>query len=88
MYGNAMYEVARQRVAEQQRDARTARQAREQRAAARASRRAKKRAQEAIATPAIPDFAHEMFDGAGDAVPAPRPGSQQAGRGRHAGTSH
>jgi hypothetical protein len=85
MYGNAMYEVARQRVAEQQRDARTARQAREQRAALRASRRAKKEAREAIATPVIPDFAHEMFGPARDAVPAPR---EEAGRGRHAGTSH
>jgi hypothetical protein len=88
MYGNAMYEVARQRVAEQQRDARTARQAREQRAALRASRRAKKEARVAITTPVIPDFAHEMFGTARDAVPAPRPSSQEAGRGRHAGTSH
>ena len=88
MNGNAMYEVARQRVADQQRAAQQAGEAREQRAAARASRRAKKRAQEAIATPAIPDFAHEMFDGGRDAVPSPRPGSQEAGRGRHAGTSH
>jgi hypothetical protein len=88
MYGNAMYEVARQRVAEQQRDARQARQAREQRAAVRAGRRAKnakKEARETIATPVIPDFAHEMFDEARDAVPAPR---QEARRGRHAGTSH
>jgi hypothetical protein len=85
MYGNAMYEVARQRVAEQQRDARHAREAREQRAAVRAGRRAKKEARRAIATPVIPDFAHEMFDEARDAVPAPR---QEARRGRHAGTSH
>ena len=85
MYGNAMYEVARQRVAEQQRDARTARQAREQRAALRASRRAKKEAREAIATPVIPDFAHEMFNEAREAVPAPR---REVRRGRHAGTSH
>jgi|SRR6202035_5059169 len=103
MYGNAMYEVARQRVAEQQRDARTARQAREQRAALRASRRAKKEARVAITTPVIPDFAHEMFD----AVPAPRASSllfdghstgssgqgekeegSEVKRGRHAGTGH
>jgi hypothetical protein len=84
MYGNAMYEVARQRVAEQQRDARRAREAREQRAALRASRRAKKEAPEVIATPVIPDFAHEMFDVARDAVPAP----MEARRGNHAGTSH
>ena len=88
MNGNAMYEVARQRVAEQQRAARQAGEAREQRAAARASRRAKKGAREASAAPVIPDFAHEMFDGGLDAVPSPRPGSQEAGRGRHAGTSH
>ncbi len=62
MNGYAMYEVARQRIAEQQRDARQAGEARAQRAAARAARRAKKEAREAIATPVIPDFAHEMFD--------------------------
>jgi hypothetical protein len=82
MDGYAMYEVARERIAEQQRGARQAREARAQRAAARAARRAKK---EALAAPVIPDFAHEMFDVARDAVPAPR---QEAGRGRHAGTSH
>ena len=82
MDGYAMYEVARERIAEQQRGARQAREARAQRAAARAARRAKK---EAIAAPVIPDFAHEMFDVARDAVPAPR---HEAGRGRHAGTSH
>ena len=82
MNGYEMYEVARERIAEQQRGARQAREARAQRAAARAARRAKK---EAIAAPVIPDFAHEMFDVARDAVPAPR---HEAGRGRHAGTSH
>jgi hypothetical protein len=81
MNGYAMYEVARERVADQQRDARRAGEAR----AARAARRAQKGAREAIAAPVIPDFAHEMFDVARDAVPAPR---QEAGRGRHAGTSH
>jgi hypothetical protein len=85
MNGYAMYEVARERVADQQRNARQAGQARAQRAAARAARRAKKGAREAIATPVIPDFAHEMFDVARDTVPAPR---QEARRGRHAGTSH
>ena len=81
MNGYAMYEVARERVADQQRDARRAGEAR----AARAARRAQKGAREAIAAPVIPDFAHEMFDVARDAVPGPR---QEAGRGRHAGTSH
>jgi hypothetical protein len=66
MNGNSMYEVARQRIAEQREAARKAGEAREQRAAAR-SRRAKKDRTETIAAPAIPDFAHEMFDGAGDA---------------------
>ena len=85
MNGYEMYEVARERVADQQRNARQAGQARAQRAAARAARRAKKGAREAIAALVIPDFAHEMFDVARDAVPAPR---REAGRGRHAGTSH
>jgi hypothetical protein len=85
MDGYAMYEVARERIADQQRGAQQAREARAQRAAARAARRAKKGAREASAAPVIPDFAHEMFDVAQDAVPAPR---QEAGRGRHAGTSH
>ncbi len=56
MNGNSMYEVARQRIAEQQRAARQAGEARERRAAAR-GRRARKEATEAVATPAIPDFA-------------------------------
>ena len=85
MNGNAMYEVARQRIAEQQRAARQAGEAREQRAAARASRRAKKGTPDTITAPVIPDFAHEMFDAARDAVPAPR---REDPRGRHAGTSH
>jgi len=78
MNGNAMYEVARQRIAEQQRAARQAGEARERRAAA-SGRRARKEAREVIATPVIPDFAVEMFDEARDAVPAPR---QEAKRGR------
>ena len=85
MNGNTMYEVARERVAEQQRAARQAGEAREQRAAARASRRAKKGTPDTITAPVIPDFAHEMFDAARDAVPAPR---REHPRGRHAGTSH
>ena len=80
MNGNALYEVARQRVADQQRAARQAGEARERRAAVRAARRARKETQETIAVPAIPDFAHEMFG----TVPAPR---EEAPRGRHAGTN-
>jgi hypothetical protein len=71
MNGNLIYEMARQRIAEQQRAARQAGEARERRAAAR-GRRAKANAPEAIVTPAIPDFADEMFEAARDAVPAPR----------------
>lgn len=65
MNGNPMYEMARQRIAEQQEAARKASKAREQRAAAR-GKRAKKDRTETIAVPTIPDFAHEMFDAAGD----------------------
>lgn len=61
MNGNLMYEMARQRVAEQQRAAREAAQARSLRAAAR-GRRARAEAADAIAAPVIPDFAHEMFE--------------------------
>jgi hypothetical protein len=81
-----MYEVARLRVVEQQEAAQRARVARGQRAAARAARRARKAARETIAVPAIPDFAHEMFGTARDAVPAPRP-NQETTRGGRARTS-
>jgi hypothetical protein len=70
MNGNLMYEMARQRIAEQQRAARQAGEARERRAAAR-GRHAKAAAPEAIVAPAIPDFADEMFEAARKAVPAP-----------------
>lgn len=73
MQGNAMYEVARQRIADQQRAARQAGEARQRRAAAR-GRHARKEAPETIVTPAIPDFAEEMFD-------------NETG-GRHARSSH
>jgi protein subunit release factor B len=71
MNGNLMYEMARQRIAEQQRAARQAneaREGREGRAAAR-GRHAREVAAE-IATPVIPDFAHEMFEADQDTVPA------------------
>jgi hypothetical protein len=74
MYAHAMYEIAKQRIAEQQRAAqqqREVREARAQRAAARAGR-GRKKTPETIAAPVIPDFAHEMFDMARDPVPAPR----------------
>jgi hypothetical protein len=78
MNGNLWYEVARQRVADEQRSARQAGQAREARAAARA-RRARDKAPEATVAPVIPDYAHEMFAELGDAVPTPR---REAGDGR------
>jgi hypothetical protein len=83
MNGNLWYEVARQRGADRQRDARQAGEARQARAAAR-ERRARDRAQESPVVPAIPDYAHEMFAELRDGVPAPR---QEAGNGRqtHAG---
>jgi hypothetical protein len=83
MNGDLWYEVARQRAADRQRDARQAGEVREARAAARA-RRARDRAQQASVGPAIPDYAHEMFAELPDAVPTPR---QEAGRGRRTRTS-
>ncbi len=86
MHGQAMYEIAKQRIAEQQRAAqrqREVREARAQRAAAR-GRRGRKETPETIAVPVIPDFAHEMFDMARDAVPAPR---QEDAGGRRARSS-
>jgi hypothetical protein len=77
MNGNLMYEMARQRIAEQQRAARQAKEAREGRATAR-GRHGREAAAE-IATPVIPDFAHEMFEAAPDAVPA-RGRHEQTGR--------
>ena len=56
-----MYEIAKQRTADQQRAAREAGEARARRAAAR-GRHGKEEAAGAVATPAIPDFAHEMFE--------------------------
>ncbi len=80
MNGNLWYEVAKQGAADRQRAARQAGEARRARAAARA-RRASEREQESPVTPAIPDYAHEMFAEARDGVPGPR---QEAGHGRQA----
>jgi hypothetical protein len=76
MHGNLMYEVGRQRLAERQRAARQAAEASEQRAAAR-GRRARAAKPEEIALPVIPDYAHELFDGAAGAA------ADGAARGRH-----
>ena len=73
MNGGAMYEVARQRIADQQRAARQAGEAHQRRAAAR-GRHARKEAPETTVTPAIPDYVVEMF-------------SQEKG-GRHARAGH
>ena len=81
MNGNLWYEVAKSRVAERQQAARQAGEARQARSAR--GRHARDRAQ-AVVTPAIPDYAHEMFPELGDAVPAPR---QAAGRHRQTPTS-
>ena len=82
MNGNLWYEVARQRVADGQRDARRASEARQARDAAR-TRRARGKAPQPTA-PLIPDYAHEMFADLGDAVPEPR---RHAERGRRAQSS-
>jgi hypothetical protein len=71
------YELARQRAVEAQRTAREADRAREARAVG-GRRRGKEAQATAVATPAIPDYADEMFPGAG--VPAPRP---EEADGRH-----
>jgi hypothetical protein len=69
MHGNLMYEVGRQRLAERRRAARQAAEASEQRATAR-GRRARAAKPAEVVLPAIPDYAHELFDGqAGGAVP-------------------
>jgi hypothetical protein len=83
MNGNLMYEMARQRIAEQQRAARLATEARRQRSEGR-QRRGREQAQETVATPAIPDFAHEMFAAAQD-VPEPRAESSGGRRARSGG---
>jgi len=76
MNGNLMYDMALQRMADQQRAARQAGQARSLRAIRR-GRRARAASAEEIAIPVIPDFAAEMFSGVRDAVPAPR--AEEAG---------
>jgi len=84
MNGNLMYEMARQRIAEQQQAAQRAGEARERRAAAR-GRRGKVEVPEESVAPVIPDFADEMFGTARDAVPAPREEKEDV-RGGHAQT--
>lgn len=86
MHDSIMYEVARQRIADQRIAAVKDGEARTVRALAR-SRRARRAAGEAIATPLIPDYAHELLAAAArDSVPVPRQEAvrPEAGRGRHA----
>jgi hypothetical protein len=83
MNAHLWYQIAKERSADRQRDARLAGEARVARAAGRA-RRGADRARQAVVAPAIPDYAHEMFAELGDAVPASR---QEAGRGRRSRTS-
>jgi hypothetical protein len=83
MFGSAMYEVARARIAEQERAAIQSGEARRQRAEARGRRRRAQVAESAVTTvPAVPDYAEELLEAAVNAVPAPR---EEAPRGRHAG---
>jgi hypothetical protein len=79
MYGNTMYEMAKARIAEQERRASEAGEARRQRAEAR-SRRRRQRAADAP-VPVIPDYAEELLEVAQSAVRAPR---EEAPHGRHA----
>jgi hypothetical protein len=76
MDGGMMYEIARQRIADQHRLAdrrRSARQAVRARKEADAAARRREARDAAVELPAIPDYAHELLGGeAGDAVP-PRP---------------
>lgn len=60
MNGNMMYRMAQQRIAEQQRAARQASEAQGRRSGGRRGR-AREEAAETFATPAIPDYPHEMF---------------------------
>jgi hypothetical protein len=78
--GNLMYEMARQRMAEQGRAARRSGEARGRIAAA-LGRRARQTRPEAATLPAIPDYAHELL-AAGDSVPAQRPEEARGGSAR------
>jgi hypothetical protein len=80
MFGNAMYEVAKARMAEQERASRQAGEARRQRAEARARRRRPQVAEPDV--PTVPDYAEALLEVARNTVPAPR---EEAPRGRHAG---
>ena len=78
MNGNLMYEMAKSRIAEQERRAIAAGEARRQRAEARKHR--KSRDAESV-VPSIPDYAEELLEVAQETVPAPR---EEVPNGRHA----
>lgn len=95
MNGNLMYEVVRQRMAEQRSAAQAAGEAYERREAARElrkaargrrmtarKRRAKGEATGQVDVPLIPDFADEILQAARDEAPAPH------ARGRHVRSGH
>jgi hypothetical protein len=81
MFGNAMYEVAKTRIAEQERAARQAGEARRQRAEARSRDRKPRRDESAL--PSIPDYAEDLLAVARETVPTPR---EEAPHGGHART--
>jgi hypothetical protein len=88
MNGYVMYEVAKQRIAEQHRAAEQRQTARQAVAArkARTNGRGRRAKQETTVAPVIPDFAYQLLEAiAPDAVPEPR---QEATRGRHARSSN
>ena len=79
MNGNLMYEMAKSRIAEQERRAIAAGEARRQLAEARGRHRKSREAESVV--PSIPDYAEELLDAARNSVPAPR---EEAPNGRHA----
>jgi len=83
MNGNLMYEMAKSRIAEQQRHAIAAGEARRQRAEARGRHRKSREAESVV--PSIPDYAEELLDVARSTVPEPReevPNARHARSGR------
>ena len=73
MNGSIMYDMARQRIADQHRQAERRRSARQAvRARKQAEAAARGRNAGAAQVPVIPDYAHEMFSAARDAVPPQR----------------
>ena len=78
MDGSIMYDMARQRIADQHLQAERHQSARQAaRARKQAEAAARRRNAGAAQVPVIPDYAHEMFSAAArDAVPAQRPAAE------------